>query len=201
MGTHAAIAEQIQAREADYVLAVKDNQPLLAEAIREFFETFETDPQSTPHSVDETIEKDHGRLETRRCYAFSQLECLVKPEQWPNLRSFAVVESTREIAEKVTTSRRLYISSLEANAEPLLQAIRSHWSVENRLHWCLDVAFADDQMRLREGYAANNLAALKHVALNLIRQGTTSRKASIKSKRLLAATSDRYRAQLIGAET
>ena len=201
MGTHAAIAEQIQAREADYVLAVKDNQPLLAEAIREFFETFETDPQSTPHSVHETIEKDHGRLETRRCYAFSQLECLVKPEQWPNLRSFAVVESTREIAEKVTTSRRLYISSLEANAEPLLQAIRSHWSVENRLHWCLDVAFADDQMRLREGYAANNLAALKHVALNLIRQGTTSRKASIKSKRLLAATSDRYRAQLIGAET
>ena len=169
MGTQASIAEQIQVQEADYVLAVKDNQRLLSESIRGFFEAFVSGRQSTPHSVQETVEKDHGRLETRRCYAFSQLAYLVKPEQWPNLRSFAVVESTREIGEKVTTSRRLYISSLEANVEPLLQAVRSHWSVENRLHWCLDVAFADDQMPLREGYAANNLGVLKHVALNLIR--------------------------------
>ena len=112
-----------------------------------------------------------------------------------------MVESTREIGEKVTTSRRLYISSLEANVEPLLQAVRSHWSVENRLHWCLDVAFADDQMTLREGYAANNLTVLKRVDLKLIRQGPVSSKASIKSKRLLAATCDRYRAQLIGVQT
>ena len=119
--------------------------------------------------MQETVEKNHGRLKTRHCYAFSQLECLVKPEQWPNLRSFAVVESTRAIGEKVTTSRRPYISSLEANVESLLQVVCSHWSVENRLHWCLDVAFADDQMPLREGYAANNLAVLKRVALNLIR--------------------------------
>ena len=201
MGTQASIAEQVQAREANYVLAVKDNQRLLSESIREFFEAFVSDPQSTPHSVQETVEKDHGRLETRRCYAFSQLECLVKPEQWHNLHSFAVVESIREIGEKVTTSRRLYISSLPANAEPLLQAVHSHWSVENRLHWCLDVAFADDQMRLREGYAANNLGVLRHVALNLIRQGPVSGKASVKSKQLLAATSDRYRAQLVGVQT
>ena len=89
------------------MLAVQDSQRLLSESIREFFEDFASDPQSTPHSVPETVEKDHGRLETRRCYAFSQLECLVKPEQWPNLHSFAVVESTREIGEKVTTSGRL----------------------------------------------------------------------------------------------
>ena len=80
MGTQASIAEQIQAREADYVLAVKDNQRLLSESILEFFGAFVSDPQSTPHSVQETIEKDHGWLETRRCYTFSQLECLVKPE-------------------------------------------------------------------------------------------------------------------------
>ncbi len=201
MGTQASIAEQIQAQEADYVLAVKDNQRLLSESILEFFEAFVSDLQSTPQSVQETVEKDHGRLETRRCYTFSQLERLVKPEQWPNLRSFAVAESTREIREKSTTSRRPYISSLEANAESLLQAVRNHWSVENRLHWYLDVAFADDHVRLREGYAANNLGVLKHVALNLIRQGLVSGKASIKSKRLLAATSDRYRAQLIGVQT
>ena len=149
--------------------AVKDNQRLLSESIREFFEAFVSDPQSTPHSVQETVEKDHGLLATLRCHSFSQLECFAKPEQWPNLRFFAVVEFIREIGEKVTTSRRLYISSLEANAESLLQAVRSHWSVENRLHWCLDVAFADDQMRWREGHAANNLGVLKHVALNLIR--------------------------------
>ena len=200
MGTQASIAEQIQAREANNVLAVKDNQRLLSESIREFCESFASDPQSTPHSVHETVEKDHGRLETRRCYTFSQLECLVKPEQWPNLRSFAVVESTREIGEKVTTSRRLYISSLEANAESLLQAVRSHWSVENFLHWCLDVAFVDDQIRLREGHATNNLGVPKHVALDLIHQRPVSGKARIKSKRLLAATSDRYRAQLIGVQ-
>ena len=201
MGTQASIAEQIQVREADYVLAVKDNQRLLSESIREFFVAFVSDPQSTPHSVQETFGKDQRRLETRRCYVFSKLECLVQPERCPNLSSFAVVESTREIGEKVTTSRRLYISSLPANAESLLQAVRSHWSVKNRLHWFLDVAFADDQMRLRECYAANNLGFLKHVALNLIRQGPVSGKASIKSKRLLAATSDSYRAQLIGVQT
>ena len=87
--------------------AVKDNQRLLSESIREFFEAFASDPQSTPHGVPETVEKDHGRLETCRCYSFSQLECLVKSEQWPNLYSFAVVESTREIGEQVTTSRKL----------------------------------------------------------------------------------------------
>ena len=112
-----------------------------------------------------------------------------------------MVESTREIGEKVTISRRRYISSLGANAEPLPQAVPSHRSVENLLHWCLDVAFADDQMPLREGYAANNLGVLKHVALNLILQGPVSSKASIKSKRLLAATCDRYQAQPIGVQT
>ena len=80
-GKDHSIAEQIQEREADYVLAVKDNQRLLSESIRGFFEAFVSGRQSTPHSVQETVEKDHGRLETRRCYAFSQLECLVKPEQ------------------------------------------------------------------------------------------------------------------------
>ena len=142
--------------------------------------------------MQETVEKDHGRLETLRCYAFSHLECLVKPEQWPNLRSFAVVKFTQEIGEKVTTSRRLYISSLDANAESILQAVRSHWSVENRLHWCLDVAFAENQMHLREGYAASNPGVLKHVALNLIRQGPVSGKARIKSNLFLAANSDSY---------
>ena len=149
----------------------------------------------------ESVEKDLGWLQARRYYAFSKLECLVKPDQWPNLRSFALVESTREIEEKITASRRLYISSLPDNGKSILETVCKTWNVENHLHWYLDVAFADDQMRLSEGYAANNLGVLKHVALNLIRQRTVSGKVSIKAKRLLAATSVHYWAQLIGVQT
>ena len=95
MGTQANIAQAICDKEADYVLAVKDNQPLLAESIRDFHDIFQQEKDKTPHSVAETVEKDHGRIEVRRCYAFNQTECLSKPEQWTNLKSFCVIESER----------------------------------------------------------------------------------------------------------
>jgi len=200
MGTQANIAHTIRERGADYVLAVKDNHPILAESIREFFAQFKATPQRTPHSVVETVEKDHGRLETRRCYAFDQITCLHSAQQWPDLKSFAVIESERCIKGKTTLEQRLYISSLAADAQRLLSAIRSHWSIENKLHWCMDVAFADDQMRARTGHAAHNLAILKHITLNLIRLAPVQRKGGIKARRLIAATSDLYRAQLLGLE-
>ena len=146
----------------------------------------------------ETVEKDHGRLETRRCYAFDQLACLHKPEQWPDLKSFVVIESERYLRGKTSVEQRFYISSLPPDAARLANAIRSHWSVENKLHWCMDVAFADDQMRARTGHAAHNLAVLKHITLNLIRLDPKPRKGGIKVRRLIAATSDLYRAQLLG---
>jgi predicted transposase YbfD/YdcC len=200
MGTQANIARTIRDRGADYVLTVKDNHPILAESIRDFFAQFKVAPQRTPHSVVETVEKDHGRLETRRCYAFDQITCLHNAQQWPDLKSFAVIESERCIKGKTTLEQRLYISSLPADAPRLLSAIRSHWSVENKLHWCMDVAFADDQMRARTGHAAHNLAILKHITLNLIRLAPVQRKGGIKARRLIAATSDLYRAQLLGLE-
>ena len=198
MGTQGSIAHAIRQRGADYVLAVKDNQPTLADSLRDFFALFKAAPEKTPHGLAETVEKDHGRLETRRCFAFDQLPCLHKPEQWPDLKSFAVVESERLIHGKTSFERRFYISSLPADAQRLSRAIRSHWRVENRLHWCMDVAFADDQMRARTGHAAHNLAVLKHITLNLIRLDPTPRKGGIKARRLIAATSDYYRAQLLG---
>lgn len=198
MGTHANIARTIRDRGAEYVLAVKDNQPTLADAIRDFFALFKVAPGKTPHTMAETVEKDHGRLETRRCYAFNHLACLHRPDQWPDLRSFAVIESQRCIDGKTSVEQRFYISSLPPDAGRLAQAIRAHWRVENRLHWCMDVAFADDQMRARTGHAAHNLAVLKHIALNLIRLDPTPRKGGIKARRLIAATSDLYRAQLLG---
>jgi len=199
MGTQTAIAETIQSRGADYVLAVKDNQPRLAESIQDFWRSFRAHPAShTPNSFAETVEKDHGRLETRRCYVFDQLECLDKPQQWPGLRSFAVLESERTIGDKTTCEQRLYICSLAADAQPISQAIRAHWSVENRLHWSMDVSFNDDQMRARTKAAAHNLAVLKHITLNLIRLDPIKRKGGVKARRLIAATSDLYRAQLLG---
>jgi predicted transposase YbfD/YdcC len=199
MGTQTAIAEAIQNREADYVLAVKDNQPRLAESIEDFWRSFRAHPAvHTPHSFAETVDKDHGRLETRRCYAFDQLECLDKPRQWQGLRSFAVLESERRIGDKTTCERRLYISSLAADAQRIGHAIRSHWAVENRLHWSMDVSFNDDRMRARTKAAAHNLTVLKHITLNLIRLDPVKRKGGIKARRLIAATSDSYRAELLG---
>ncbi len=199
MGTQTAIAEAIQERGADYVLAVKDNQPKLAQSIEDFWRAFRAHPASyTPHASTESVEKNHGRIESRRCTVFDQLECLDKPQQWKGLRSFAVLESERTIGNKTTQERRLYISSLAPDAERISQAIRSHWAVENRLHWVMDVSFNDDQMRARTKAAAHNLAVLKHITLNLIRIDPVKRKGSIKTRRIIAATSDRYRAELLG---
>ena len=198
MGTQATIAQAIRDRSADYVLAVKGNQPLLADSIRDFFTQFQATPERTPHTLAETVEKDHGRIEVRRCFAFDQIDCLAKPEQWPDLQSFAVIESERCIQGKTTRERRFYLSSLPAEASRLLSAIRAHWTVENRLHWCMDVAFADDQMLARTQHAAHNLAILKHLTLNLIRLDPIKRKGGIKPRRFIAATSDAYREHLLG---
>ena len=201
MGTQTTIAEAIQSRGADYVLAVKDNQPKLAASIEDFWNCFRAHPATdTPHDFVESVEKGHGRIETRRCWVFDQLDCLCKPEQWPGLKSFAVVESEREINDKTSLERRLYISSLRPDAARIAAAIRAHWSVENRLHWCMDIAFNDDQMRARTGHSAHNLATLKHITLNLIRMDPIKRKGGIKARRLIAATSDNYRTELFGLE-
>jgi predicted transposase YbfD/YdcC len=198
MGTQVNIAQAVRQSGADYVLAVKDNQPKLAESIEDFWAAFQAHPELTPHSFWETVEKDHGRLEIRRYYAFAQVECLYRWEQWPDLKSFVVLESERSLAGKTTRERRFYINSVEADAQRIGRAIRSHWSVENRLHWCLDVIFQDDQMRARTGQAAHNLTILKQITLNLIRLHPGKRKGGIKARRLIAATSDRYRADLLG---
>ena len=199
MGTQANIAEAIRARGADYVLAVKDNQPKLAESIQDFWSSFIAHPAAeTAHGFFESVEKGHGRVETRRCYVFDPLNCLSKPEQWPGLKSFAVIESERAAGGKTTHEQRLYISSLAPDAARMAATVRAHWSVENRLHWCMDIAFNDDQMRARTRHAAHNLASLKQLTLNLIRMDPVKRKGGIKARRIIAATSDNYRAHLLG---
>ena len=197
MGTQPNIAQAILKQGANYVLSVKDNQPKLAESIRDFFEAFQAAPDKTPHHIDKMVEKDHGRLEVRNCYVFNQLDCLHAPERWPGLRSFAVIVSERTRQGKATTEHRYYLSSLPTDAARLNRTVRQHWRVENNLHWCMDVAFDDDQMRARTDNAAHNFAVLRHFVLNLIRLAPVKRKGGIKVQRLIASTSDSFRAQLL----
>ena len=198
MGTQPSIAQAIRDRGADYILSVKDNQPTLAESMADFFAAFQAAPDKTPHSFDEVVDKDHGRIEVRRCYALNQLDCLPSPERWLDLASFAVIASERTIKSKTTLELRFYISSLPTDAARLNRSIRQHWRVENSLHWCMDVVFGDDRMRARTDHAAHNFAVMRHFALNLIRLAPSKRKGGLKVQRLIAATSDTYRAQLLG---
>lgn len=197
MGTQTAIARQVREQGGHYVLCVKDNQPKLMESI--LLAHARVGGALTAASTSETRSRGHGREEVRRCEAYEVGERLYKVEQWRDIRSFAVVERTRIVGDKTTVERRHYISSLPPDADKIAHAVRSHWEVENRLHWCLDVQFNDDYARARTGHVAHNLALVRHIALNLIRLDT-SRKTSIKTKRLLAATSDEFRAHLLGFE-
>lgn len=180
MGTQPTIAQAIRDRGANYILSVKDNQPKRADSVQDFFVAFQSAPDKTPHQFDEVVEKDHGRLEVRRCYAFNPIDCLPAPERWPDIKSFAVIASERTVKGKTTLEHRLYISNLPADAARLNHAVRQHWRVENSLHWCMDVVFGDDPMRARTGHAAHNFAVLRHIALNLIRLSPVKRKGGLK---------------------
>ena len=197
MGTQTAIAHQIREGQGHYVLCVKDNHPKLLESI--YLAHIGLEAPLIAVSTSETRSRGHGREEIRRCQAFEVGNRLYKAEQWRDIQSFAVVERTRTVGERTTVERQHYISSLAPDAEKVAHAVRSHWEVENRLHWCLDVQFGDDYARGRSGHVAHNLALVRHIALNLLRLNT-ARKTSIKTKRLLAATSDEYRAELLGLE-
>lgn len=198
MGTQTAIAQTIVSRGADYVLCVKDNHPKLSESFL-LMQAGVGEPLPQPSYFEETT-KGHGRIEIRRCWAYDCVERLYKHEQWAGLTSFAIVERVRIVGEHTSSERRCYISSLPADAARIARAVRSHWEIENRLHWCLDVQMNEDQSRVRAGYTANNFAVVRHITMNLIRLNTT-RKGSIKTKRLLAATSDQFRAELLGLMT
>ena len=198
MGTQTNIARQIREGGADYVLCVKDNHPKLVDAI--VLAQAGVGGTLTPSSLNETSDCGHGRTEVRRCRAFDAVNRLHKAEQWLDLKSFAIVERERSVGTKTSRERRYYISSLPADAKRIAHAVRSHWEVENRLHWCLDVQFNEDQSTVRTGFAANNLAIVRHIGMNLLRLNKW-RKGSIKTKRMLAATSDTFRAELLGLMT
>ncbi len=192
MGTQKTIAEQIVQQGGDYVLALKGNQGNLFEAVQQRFEAAPAqDYQALEPDVDETTETGHGRLETRRCWCLGGVADLIDAEQWTHLTSIAKVESQRTIDGQTSAEVRYYISSLAPDAERLASSIRTHWSVENPLHWVLDVAFQEDDCRIRTDHAPENFTLLRHLALSALNQEKTA-KLGIKNKRLRAGWDDDY---------
>lgn len=198
MGCNPGIAQNILDAKADYILAVKDNQPTLHADIKSYFET----APSNKLERSQTVEKGHGRLEIRN-YTVSQEVDFMSPERsypgafrFPKLATIGMVESRIERGDRIETERRSYISSRVLKAETFANAVRSHWAIENNLHWTLDMTFKEDQSRLRAGHGAKNMAVIRHFALNLIRQADD--KLSIKRRRKRASWDPGYLLKILG---
>jgi predicted transposase YbfD/YdcC len=185
--------ETIVDKGADYVLPVKENQPRLLEALQGLFD----DPAEmrwVECDHHRTENRGHGRVEIRECWSTSDPEYLnyiATLAEWRCLQSIAMVQAERQLDDQTTVTRRYFISSLKSDAELLLQAVRGHWGIENKVHWVLDIAFREDDCRIRKGHGAENFAVLRHIALNLLRN-ETSAKRSIKGKRMKAALDEKY---------
>ena len=195
MGCQYEIGNLIVEKEADFVFAIKGNQGEFYDDIRLFLDTqLKSHFSDVEHSVFESIDGDHGRIEQRRTWLTTNIDWLIKRHpKWTSVNAIAVVDSTRQIAGKgATNERRYYITShKEKSAAFIANAIRSHWHIENKLHWQLDVSFNDDQNRLRSGYAAENFALMNKIALNLLKN-EKSVKVGIKNKRLKAGWDNNY---------
>jgi predicted transposase YbfD/YdcC len=203
MGCQTAIAQQIVEQGADYVLALKDNQRATHERVQLAFADVPAAAGTSLPLADlrptVTHERAHGRAETRRCLAIGDPQYLayVDPDgRWPGLRSVVRIESTRRIGDTVSSEARYFLSSLPPDATLLARSIRSHWGIENRLHWVLDVVFHEDLSRVRDGHAPENLAILRHFALNLLRHDRSGR-GGVATKRLRAALNDSYLRSLL----
>lgn len=208
MGCQKQIAKEIIEADADYVLALKGNQETVHQEVKSFLDAALAEREAprpagaklsraaaTLSSV-ETVEKDHGRLETRRYYQSDQLDWFVDRAKWEGLKSVGMVESIRELDGKATVERRYYLASLPLGVETFARAVRSHWGVENKVHWIMDVCFGEDQSRARTGHAAENLATLRRLALNLLKKEKT-KKRGIRGKQLNASWDHAYLLRLL----
>jgi len=193
VGCQREIVKLIVEKKADYVLAVKDNQGLLAEQVRDSFLLLNA------VAVAEQIDCGHGRVEQRKCSVIADLSLLEKASEWSSLQGLVRIESERyhKVSGKIEREIRYYITSLRPDAARLNAVIRQHWGIENKLHWALDVSFGEDLDRKRAGHAAQNFSILNRIALNLLKRDKSSNRG-IKGKRLKAAWDQAYLLELLG---
>jgi predicted transposase YbfD/YdcC len=188
MGTQKKIAKKIRGKKANYVLSLKGNHSKLHDEIQLFLSTeIEKLYQAKPHKISDHYEhhdKGHGRIEHRLCYVSDQLDWLTQRDKWCDLKTIAMVESRINKGDKMTIEQRYFISSLPANAKELAEAIRSHWVIENSLHWVLDVTMGEDYSRVRKDRAPENMAMIRHIVLNLLRGAKSQFRKDISLKGL-----------------
>ena len=192
MGCQKEIARQIADQQADYVLALKGNQGTLHKDVELFFEdALQCDFKDIPHESYETTDGGHGRVEVRRYVTVTDLDWLEERAKWKNLNLIGMVQSERHIDDNISRETRYYISSLPDDVQRFAEAVRNHWSIENELHWVLDIAFREDDSRVRNRNAASNLSILRRFALSLCKQEKTA-KVGIKIKRKRAGWNNDY---------
>ena len=197
MGCQREIASAIVARGADYVLALKGNQGGLFEDVQWLFQQAKAaEFEGVAHSFAQSIDKGHGRIEIRRCWTLSQLDYLIQTPLWRGLQTVVMVQSERRCNGQTTLENRYFISTLPSQATLLMNAVRTHWSIENSLHWVLDVSFAEDACRIRRDFAPQNLAMLRHLALNVLSKDSSS-KRGIAARRKKAAWDQSYLIKLL----
>ncbi len=193
MGCQKDICETIVAKGADYVLSLKGNQGNLLDDVRLFFQSQKQDGfKQVPFDYHQSIDGDHGKIEVRRYWTTSAIDWLQGKENWKNLKTICMVERERQFRDKTESETSFYIGSIGDKATDFAHAVRSHWGIENSLHWVLDVAFREDDSRVRKGAAPENFAVLRHIALNMIKKETSLKKKSIKTKRLRAGWDNDY---------
>ncbi len=198
MGTQRQIAQQIRDQDGDYVLALKSNHPTLYEDVRTFFDEAQAKQfQDIEHDYCQHTDGGHGRIEVRRCWAVEDVGWLRHQDRWAGLRSIVQVEAERLVGDQKSLERRFYITSLPAEAERLLAAVRGHWGIENRVHWVLDMSFSEDASRIRKDHGAENMGLLRRLTLNLIRQERET-KGSMKGKRKRAGWDNQYLEKVLG---
>jgi predicted transposase YbfD/YdcC len=197
MGCQKAIAQDITDQGADYVLALKENHPTLYDDVTVFFDEAQTTEfAEIEHAYQETVDGDHGRIETRRYWITSDIEWLGAKGSWANLQSLGMVESHRDLGDKVETETRYFLTSLPCDGVRFAHAVRQHWGIENSLHWVLDVSFDEDACRIRKDQGAQTFSVLRHIALNLLRR-ESHHKRGIKARRKRAGWDRGYLLQVL----
>ncbi len=201
MGTQRAITKQIQSVGADYILTLKANHPTLAQNARDWLEKYKQETEDKEKSVTEEFncEAGHHRIEKRRFFSVPVEEVFdsKRINQWAGLKTLIVEQSCRQLWNKTTENTRFFLSSLGSDFVNFPDAIRSHWGIENQLHWCLDVIFSEDDSRIRKDHAPRNMTILKRLALNLIRQDSS--KGSLKMKRYQAGLDNNFLLKILSA--